>query len=131
MPGGAGGRADRPHRLPEGGQPVLRCGVRRVPGEPDVGARAGRPALDVGVVGGDADPDILAERPPEGVVARHDEEGGRLMGTGDDRLAGVRQLGRLGGAAVKGRETGRDAVTEAHAGVGQGGPGAGALEQPR
>ena len=53
------------------------------------------------------------------------------MGTGDDRLAGVRRLGRLGGAAVKGRETGRDAVTEAHAGVGQGGPGAGALEQPR
>ena len=41
------------------------------------------------VVGEDAGPDVLAERPPEGVVARHDQEVGRLMGTGDDHLAGV------------------------------------------
>ena len=98
MLGSVGGQADTPHHLPEGNHPVFRCGVRRVRSEPDVGGRLGRPALDVVVVGADVDPDVLAERPPEGVIARHDDEVGRLVGAGDDHLLGVRQLGRLGGA---------------------------------
>ena len=65
------------------------------------------------MVGEDADPDVLAERLLKGVVARHDEEVGRLVRAGDDDLFGQGQLGRLGGAAVNGRQTGRDAVAEA------------------
>ena len=81
------------------------------------------------MVGEDADLDVLAEHAPEGVGARHEEEMGRLVRAGDDHLFGGGQLGRLGGAPVNGRETGRDAGAEALSGVGQGGPGVGALEQ--
>ena len=45
------------------------------------------------MVGEDADPDVLVQCPPEGVVARHDEEVGRLVQAGDDHLFGVEQLG--------------------------------------
>lgn len=39
------------------------------------------------------------------------------MGTGDDDLSGADQLGRLGGAAVDGGETGRGTVPETLPGV--------------
>ena len=81
------------------------------------------------MVGEDADPDLLTEHLPESVVARHDEEVGRIVRAGDDDLVGLGQLGRLGGDAVNGCEAGRDAVAEVLAGVGQGYPGAGAVEQ--
>ena len=131
MGGSVGGRTDGSDRLPVCQRPVLRGDARRVPGHQDVGGRVGWQALDVVVVGEDADPDVRAQRPPEGVVARHDEEVGHLVRAGDDHLFGVGQLGRLGRAPVNGRETGRDAVAEALSGVGQGCPGAGALEQAR
>ena len=41
------------------------------------------------MVGEDADPDVLAEHLPEGVVARHEEEVGRLVRAGDDHLCGL------------------------------------------
>ena len=95
----------------------------------DVGGRVSRQILDVVVIGEDAYPDVVAERLPEGVIARHDEEVGCLVGAGDDHLFVAGQFGRLGGAAADGGETGRDAVPEALAAGGQGGPGARALEQ--
>ena len=81
------------------------------------------------VIGEDADPDVFAQLPPEGVVARNEEEVGRLVRAGDNHLLGGGQLSRLGGAPLNGREPGRDAVAEARAGGGQGHPGAGTLEQ--
>ena len=113
MEGGVGGRADGSDPLLEDDRPVFRGDARRVAGQQDVGGGVGRQAVDRVVVDDNAKPDVLAEHLPEGVVARHDEEVGRIVRTGDDHLFGLRELGRLGGAAVDGRQAGRDTVAEA------------------
>ena len=130
MGGGEGGRADGSDRLPER-HPVFRGDARCIPRQHDIGGRVGRQALDGVVVDQDADPDVVAEQLPEGVVARHDEEVGHVVGAGDNDLLGLGQLGCLGRATVNGSKPGRDAVVEAPSGLGQSHPGAGALEQAR
>ena len=109
--GGLGGRADGPDRLPDGDHPVLRRGGGVVLGQQDIGDQVDRQVLDVVVVGEDADPDIFAERPLKGTVAQHDGSVGRLVGSGDDQLVGVRHLAHLSGSPVDGGETSADAST--------------------
>ena len=54
-------------------------------------------------------PDVLAERPPEGVLARHDEEAGRLVGAGEGEV-GVPRGTLEGDQRVRGRDAARVAV---------------------